>query len=294
LTIAKEQAIFSPNSKIISCSYRKGIKLLQQNLLPSYNGHISSKAALLAETLSIFDFLAKGGSIADVRNQVTETNLLSKQSGSTRQTIWNAINRRYFSGRTEESVDLLVHLIASQLSIQSRQLILLYEFCHAEPLLYDFVVEVLFELYQAGRSSIEKADIFSWLEKKYIEGHLEIQGWTPQTKDKIASNLLSIARDFGLLTGVQRKSFQRVYIPLSSFIYALYEQQRQGLNGRNLIESRAFRIFLLDKSDVILLLGEAASQNLVKFRHTGDIYELTLTCTNLKEAMDSVVTNKIP
>jgi hypothetical protein len=113
-------------------------------------------------------------------------------------------------------------------------------------------------------------DVFRWLEAKSVSGHLEITRWSPQTRNKLISHLLSIARDFGLLDGVQHKTFHRLYVPLSAFLYLLYDQYTSGLSGRQLIEADAFRLFLLDREDVLLLLGEAANKGYVTFRYIGN------------------------
>lgn len=80
-------------------------------------------------------------------------------------------------------------------------------------LVYDLTTNCLYNLYQNGRSTVNKTDILNWLDQAAAASHEEINGWSPQTKSKVASNYLTIARDFGLLEGVQQKSFARLYLP---------------------------------------------------------------------------------
>ena len=80
--------------------------------------------------------------------------------------------------------------------------------------------------------------------------------WSPQTTDKVASNYLTIARDFGLLEGTQRKVFTRLYVPLPTFVYVLYRLRDEGRPTKSIVTSDDFKLFLMDQRDVYLLLDD--------------------------------------
>lgn len=69
----------------------------------------------------------------------------------------------------------------------------------------------------------------------------------------MASNYLTIARDFGLLEGAQRKIFTRLYVPLPSFVYVLYRLKDKGRSNKAIVTSDDFKLFLMDQRDVYLL-----------------------------------------
>jgi hypothetical protein len=224
-----------------------------------------------------------------VRDLVIEENLLLKRTASTRQRIWRVLFTRYFSGRDPKELALLARVVTSFLPERVRHLILFYELAKARPLIYDLTVDCLYGLYTKGRSTVGKSDILAWLEEAEEAGHEEIAGWSPQTRNKVASNYLTIARDFGLLEGSQHKSFARIFVPLPTFVYVLYRLKDQGLGARAIVESPDFRLFLLDERDVFLLLGEATRAGYVTFQQAGDIYTLTFKYDDTFEVVDELI-----
>jgi hypothetical protein len=262
-------------------------QLISQEQL--YSSNLSSKAALLKETVQVMSALANDTSLEEVRNLVLEDNLLLKQTSATRRAIWEVINSRYFSGKTSAAIYVLAHFVASPLPERDRHLTLFYELAKSLPLVYDLTIDCLYTLYQDGRSSVDKADVLAWLERAQVNGHDEVGEWSPQTRGKVASNYLTIARDFGLLEGKQRKVFARLYMPLSAFVYVLYHLRDEEQSTKAIVTSDDFKLFLMDRRDVYLLLDEATRAGYVTFQQAGDIYDLTFHYPNLTEVVDELV-----
>ena len=254
-----------------------------------YSSNLSGKGSLLRETLQVMTVLAADSSLEKVRGLVVKDNLLLKQTMHTRRATWKAIHRRYFSGKSPSAIHTLARLATSALPERDRYLILFYELGKSLPLVYDLTVDCLYTLYTDGRSSISKADVLAWLDRASDNGHDEIGGWSPQTTGKVASNYLSIARDFGLLEGRQRKVFARLYVPLPAFVYILYRLKDEEQPTKAIVTSDDFKLFLMDQRDVYLLLDEATRAGYVTFQRAGDVYDLTFHYPNLTEVVDELV-----
>lgn len=254
-----------------------------------YSSKLSSKGSLLRETLQVMAALATDSPIEEVRTLVIEDNILLKQTIQTRGTTWRVIHARYLSGKSLSDIHTLARLAVSQLPERDRYLILFYELCKSLPLVYDLTVDCLYTLYTDGRSSIGKADVLAWLDRASDDGHDEIGGWSPQTTGKVASNYLSIARDFGLLEGRQRKVLIRLYVPLPTFVYILYRLKDEKQPTKAIVTSDDFKLFLMDQRDVYLLLDEATRAGYVTFQRAGDVYDLTFHYPNLTEVVDELV-----
>ena len=253
-----------------------------------YSSNLSGKSALLKETLQVMAALAADSSLEEVRGLVVEDNLLLKQTMHTRRAVWEAIHLRYFSGKTPSAMHSLAGLITSLLPERDRHLTLFYELAKSLPLVYDLTVDCLYALYTDGRSSIDKADVLAWLDSARDDGHDEIGGWSPQTRDKVASNYLTIARDFGLLEGTQRKVLTRLYVPLPAFVYVLYRLNGEGQPTKAIVTSDDFKLFLMDQRDVYLLLDEATRAGYVTFQRAGNVYDLTFHYRDLSEVVDEL------
>ncbi len=254
-----------------------------------YSSSVSSKTALIAETLQVFAEYVQNSSIEHVRNLVIQDNILLKKTEGTRHRIWRVLFTRYFSGRDAQAIDRLARVVDSLLPESSRHLILFYELAQSDALIYDLTVDFLYGLHESGRSIVTKSDVLAWLEAAEAAGHEEIAGWSPQTKGKVASNYLTITRDFGLLEGAQNKRFTRLFVPLPTFVYVLYRLHDAGLNTRAIVESSDFRLFLLDEREISLLLEEATRAGYVTFQQAGDVYNLTFHYRSTAEVVDELI-----
>jgi hypothetical protein len=165
---------------------------------------------------------------------------------------------------------------------QTAKLVLFYEFCQARPLLYAVTTECVYPRYTGGFVGVDKSLVQQYLDQIAAE-HPEVTEWAPQTREKIVSNILTILRDFGLLEGVQRKEFTRLYVPLAAFVYALYRLTERGVNTpTEVLEAQDWRLFLLLQDEVLGLLEEASAAGHCTFKHQGDIYTLTFTYPSLE------------
>lgn len=254
-----------------------------------YSSSLSGKSSLLVETVQVMRELAANAPIEMIRKHILEDNLLLKRTLATRKTVWETVSTRFISDRDEQQVRTIACVVTSPLPERDRHLVLFYELAMALPLVYDLTVDLLYPLYQDGRHSVGKEDVFEWFDQAESQGHDEIGQWSPQTRDKVASNYLTVARDFGLLEGTQRKTFARPYVPLPTFVYILYRMKDEGQSAKAIVTSDDYRLFLMDQRDVYLLLEEATRTGYVTFQRAGDIYDLTFHYRDLAEVSDELV-----
>jgi hypothetical protein len=96
--------------------------------------------------------------------------------------------------------------------------LLLYHMTRDEFLVRDFLVNWLYPQFTAGAYRLRAEDVMPYLQglskKKGIawSGH-----WSESTSERVASGLLRIAADFGLLQGLQAREFASYHLPEQSF-----------------------------------------------------------------------------
>lgn len=251
------------------------------DLKPTYTSALSSKAALLEETLVVLRQIDQGRSIEDVRTMVVDHDLLGKTSKSTRRTEWKKIYRRYLTDADHSRT--LARMVVHAPDRQTQKLVLFYELCRSTPLLRDTTIECVYPRYAKGFSGIDKSVIQQYFDELSAD-HPEIAEWSPQTRNKVISNTLTVLRDFGLLEGSQRKTFSRLYVPSPAFVYVLYRLADDGLTAaRPVVEAREWRLFFLQEPDVVMLLDEASAAGHCTFKHRGDVYTLDFTYLSAQE-----------
>lgn len=75
----------------------------------------------------------------------------------------------------------------------------------------------------------------------------------------------SALRDFGVLTGVQRKLLRRPAVAPEVALHLCRVFDSEGLRGRALLEARDWRLFLCDLYDTSLVLAQLAQRGEIRF-----------------------------
>lgn len=253
-----------------------------------YNSTLAGKGAYLPETKKVLRQLDAGRSPEQVRQAVLEGDLLDQRTFHTREKYWHEVFRRYISERNVDHVADLAQVVARCRNERAVDLVLFYEYCQADDLLYDLTAYCTYELYQNARTAIDKVDVNEWLSRQEND-HPGIADWAPSTRNRLVGSYLATIRDFGLVTGRNKKEFHKFYVPREAFVYALYHQKDRGLLGKQLIESTDWRLFLMDEQEVIFMLEDAANGGFVHFRRAGDIFDLRFAYEDLSEVVHVIV-----
>ena len=263
---------------------------MESSSAPTYSSMLSGKGALLNETVAVLAQIDDGRSIDQVRTMVMDHDLLSKITLLTRWSVWKQIHVRYLSDG--ERARVLARMVVHAPDRQTERLVLFYELCRSSPILHDTTIRCVYPRYAAGYSGIDKTHIHQHFDDISAE-HPELMEWSPQTRDKVASNILTIARDFGLLEGAQRKQFSHLYVPLPAFVYVLYRLAGDGLTTpREILEAEEWRLFLLESADVMTLLDEATKAAHCDFKHRGDVHTIDLHYPSLEVCVE-VLTGQV-
>jgi hypothetical protein len=255
-----------------------------------YNTGLSGKAGLVEETFTALKMIYEGKDKDAVRFAFLQDDILNKDTHETRLAIWKKINQRYLQRWTRAK--LLSSIVTASTYAEAR-FVIYYDFCCSEPILFDAITTIIYERYANGFNGVEISDLQKWLDDK-AESHPEILAWSPQTRKKVLSNVLTILRDFGLMAGKTSKSFERVFIPVSLAGYILYslKENLDQFGPRNVIQAPAWRLFFLDEGDVTNLLRELAHDGHCIFDKQGEVMSLELKWQNL-EGFVNAITRKI-
>lgn len=249
-----------------------------------YHSTISGKGALRPEAEAILRLVDDGYDADQIQQAVVEDDLLDRGTWHNRRTVLDHVSRRYFSGRDPQHIATLAHLVARCPNPTVVDLVLFYEYAQADALLYDLTVQCTCDRYQSARTAIDSINLNEWLTAQETE-HPEITNWSPATRNKIVKSYLATIRDFGLVSGTKRKEFHKLFLPREAIVYALYHQLDRGLQGKALISSADWRLFLLSERETLFHLDEAARGGFLTLRYAGDIYDLRPSYANLHEVV---------
>jgi hypothetical protein len=129
--------------------------------------------------------------------------------------------------------------------------LLLWHMTRDEFLVRDFLVNWLYVQYETGAYRLGTRDVATYLDTLAAKPDVEWSGeWTEATGDRVATGLLRIAADFGLLTTGAVREFASYHLPDDSFLYLLHALSQEEGNARRIIHTEDWRMYLMDADDV--------------------------------------------
>ncbi|OHB68626.1 MAG: hypothetical protein A2W17_10560 [Planctomycetes bacterium RBG_16_41_13] len=240
-----------------------------------YSSRNSSKGSLVKETLAVLKAVKKGFPLNSLRQSVLHGRIFQKTSCETRKSIWRLIRYRYLSVCPEWISSSLVSAIEN--GIQSEDFLSRVYLYYAlrDRLTYDFIAGTVWEKWQAGVTSIDRNDFLLFLNQISVE-QPHIKEWRESTRKKLAGNTLSAMRDFGLLKGTRIKHIQRPAVSPETVYCLLCILFAEGKEGRTILESLDWRLFLWKESDISNALVHLAQKKWIRFEKGGHTVILQL------------------
>lgn len=229
----------------------------------------TSKGALVREAQVVFRALGHAASLSEIRQACLQGELLRKSARETRNRVWDALHWRYFAWDPPAWVLRDLTDAASGEGLPANFVSLLYlHFARRDRLTFDFVTDKLWSLWKGQRSEVHRNDVLDFL-AAYEGEHLHIKKWRESSRKKLAGNVLSALRDFGVLRGVQRKTIERPSVPAEVALHLVRLLSREGLRGRRVPEAMDWRLFLWESHDIAQALSALAQRGALRFERSG-------------------------
>jgi Putative inner membrane protein (DUF1819) len=257
----------------------------------SERSHVASsftliKGAMIDETYTVFgawDFaLSKRENLDRLRRE----NLIGASTTTWLRDVAKVLNRRFNPNGRDRP---LVLLAKRGCPVDEWKPLLLWHITRDEFLLRDFLLNWLFPTFVSGTYYIRTEDLYGHLQSIRRRGGTTEHAWSKTTLTRVATALLKIAVDFGLLRGSVVKEFASYHLPERSFLYLLYTIREEMHSPRKVLESEDWRMFLMTLADVereILLLHQYRK---LEYQVAGSIVELILPCANACEYTEKMV-----
>lgn len=255
----------APDDRASNCALRS-LKLIRDNSL--FSARNSSKGALVKETYAIFQAVANGLPVENVHRTVLEGRLLLHRSYETRRSIWNHIKRRYFAFNNIWIIMSLAEASKEGMSSPNFLSLSYLYYVLRDRLTFKFVTGPLWGLWRKQVTAIERSDFVSFLSRESQENPI-IDKWYDSTRMKLANNMLSALRDFGILTGVRRKKIQSPTIAPETVFHLFSILTAEGLKGQSVVDAPDWRMFLWDTVDVAHALNDLSLRGWIAFEKTG-------------------------
>lgn len=177
---------------------------------------------------------------------------------------------------------LLPHLERSELL----QLLMLHT-ARANAILSDFIREVYWPHYIAGRDSLSREDALEFVQYAVQEGKTQ-KPWSESTIQRVSAYLLGTCADFGILearrTGPRRINPVRLHPRVAA--YLAYDLKSQGLGDNQVLNHPDWQLFGLEHADVREQFKRLSLQGLLILQAAGDVTHVSWQYKTKEEAVD--------
>lgn len=223
---------------------------------------------MVGEVHSVFQSIHQGLPVEEVRSALIEGKLCRKSAYETRRKIWDALKHRYLSVLPEWSVQGLVEAsVYGRDSIEFRSLAYLY-YVLRDQLVFQLLCKEVWPRWQQRLTLIDRADVLAFL-AELQDDHPKILKWRESTRKKVASNMLSSLRDFGLLRGIQKKHIQQPPVSSEAVFHLLCILMAEGRRGISILEAPDWHVFLWSNVEVAMAMGDLSQKRWIRFEKAG-------------------------
>ena len=254
-----------------------------------YSSKIIKASGLLADTKTLFAFWDENKTAEENFQEARRANIFGKASRSRVGDILTIFRQRYY---LDDGSDLALRRLArSGLPAEVVDRVLYYYAALADPLIYDFVTEYLYDLHERGRHVITVEDAFEFLHRAISAGQTTTP-WSETTQERVARHLLATLRDFRVLRaarGSPRKTFAPAHLPVEAFLYIAFDIHRDVASGERLLHYPHWRLFLLDVNTVERLFVEAHQLSYLRYEAAGSIIRIEFPYKDLVALVDALV-----
>ncbi len=243
------------------------------------------KGSLIEETYTAFAAWDLDASQKENIDHVRNTNLIGASSENWLRDVTKVMNRRFDTEGRDRS---LVRLAQRGCPVQRWKPLVLWHMTRDEFLVRDFLVNWLFEQYDEGAFRIRSDDLMPYL-KRLPEREVEVDNsWSESTLNRVASGLLGIAADFGLLKGKQVREFASYHLPDMALMYLLHAMDEERSNPRQIVNAPDWKMYMMDAEEVEQELFRLHQYREIRYEAAGSLAQLSLPHDSLMEYAESV------
>ncbi|MDG6251549.1 BrxA family protein, partial [Methanocalculus sp.] len=222
----------------------------------------------LIESEKVFALLSGGESLDNIREKAINGTLFSQKAQLSRKRFWNMLSVRYFQSPDWIIDDLIVAYRSGPHSTEFTSLLYVhYALC--DHLTFDFITQVLWNKWNSHQYDVSPDDILKMLDDT-VEYEPQITTWTNATRKRLSTIILSSLRDFGVVSGKQKKKLIKPVLPLFSVEHILHILTAEGVRGNAVLKDPIWRLFFCAEDEVAHYLQQLGLKRRIGFERVGE------------------------
>jgi len=226
------------------------------------------------ESYAVFRAWDFDNGVEENLDRIRHADVLGNASAYSQDAFLSAIKRRFeFAGRDRPLIELAKHGV----SFDIFRPLLLWHTARIETVLYLFLTEWLFARFSEGVLYLRADDVRPFIEALAPRNVIP-KKWSPSSEGRVASALLTMAKEAGLLRGTARREFTAYHLPEESFLYLLHAMSEVQPNAHAVVHSPDWQMFLMEPRDVERELFRLHQYRRVHYEVAGSLAQLKLPC----------------
>jgi Putative inner membrane protein (DUF1819) len=248
--------------------------------MSAYTANIQKGGAVLEDSRRLIEVWDLATPADDNLDRIASANLLGKTTRRRLDDVLMRILRPRLVEPGPQVIGAMKQLLGHDRALTEA---LYFEASTDDPLLAAFAEGPLYDWYAAGRTGVGIDDVTNWLAGQAAKGRAP--EWSPTVRTKVSRGLLAALRDFGVLQGSVRKTFDSPRMTLAGFCYVAFRLHETGSSSRRIAESPAWKRWLLDSDHVADLFAQASRADVLSFGSVGSSVRIDWHVTRLEEAV---------
>ena len=174
-----------------------------------------------------------------------------------------------------------------------RQLCLIYT-CRANQIVADFIREVYWSSYAAGRTSITNAQARDFVDVAIRDGRTSVS-WSDTTRKRVAGYLIGTLTGFGFLEAVGRGDRELKVVHLEQRVAGIlaYDFHFRGVTDNSLVLGDEWSLFGLEPHDVTSVLKRLSMLNWFVYQAAGASVRLGWRFSTREELANAIINGEI-
>jgi len=252
----------------------------------SYSSRLGAGLAMLEETRIFLDLWQPGMQAADLQRLALESGRFPNVSARRlRNLVGECFALRYLADNGGPAA-LLKSLLPTLSNREYEQLLFLYT-CRAHPILTDFVCEVYWTAYSAGRDVMSNEEARVWVTRANQDGKTT-SPWSETSIKNVAGYLTGVCAEYGLLERGQRVSRKILSYRIESRVATVlaYDLHYKGLGDNAVLSHPDWALFGMERDDVLDEMKRLALKGLLIVQSAGGVTRISWPHKTMEELAD--------
>lgn len=244
------------------------------------------KGALVSETYEAFRHWDFGEDRRTNIARLKDLNVFGARSANWLRDLGKVLNRRFEPNGRDQP---LIRMARGGVDLSVWRPALLWHMTRDEFLVRDFLINWLEPRFREGTFRIRVKDVYPYLAEIHDRGLTqEGKRWSGVTLERVASGLLGIAADLGLLKGNAVKEFGSHHLPDEGFLYVLHAVADIESNGAEVIRSPEWQMYLYQPAEVEQEILRLHQFRKLHYERAGSVVALSLPYESAAEYATSL------